>query len=126
SATTVDYPGAALMTLGLAAIVGALMLGPDRGFTTLYPISLGVAGILLLVSFVVVENRTKEPLLPPNTFRSKKFAGLNSATFAIYATLTRLFYLLLLQHQDVLRYSALAAGASLMPINLILLITSPF
>jgi EmrB/QacA subfamily drug resistance transporter len=126
SATTVDYPGAALMTLGLAAIVGALMLGPDRGFTTLYPMSLGVAGILLLVAFVVVENRTKEPLLPPNTFRSKKFAGVNAATFAIYAALTGLFFLLMLQLQDVLGYSALAAGASLMPINVLLLIISPF
>ncbi|HEY5086273.1 MAG TPA: hypothetical protein VII66_02850 [Gemmatimonadaceae bacterium] len=34
------------------------MLGPDRGFTTLYPASLGVTGIVLLIAFAVVENRT--------------------------------------------------------------------
>jgi MFS family permease len=36
-----------------------------------------------------------------------------------------LFFLLMLQLQNVLGYSALAAGASLMPINVLLLIISP-
>jgi EmrB/QacA subfamily drug resistance transporter len=125
SAATVDYAGAAFMTLGLAAIVGALMLGPDRGFTTLYPASLGIAGIVLLVAFVIVENHTKDALLPPDAFASRKFTGVNAATFAIYAALTGLFFLLMLQLQNVLGYSALAAGASLMPINVLLLIISP-
>jgi len=125
SAVGVDYAGAALMTLGLAAVVGALMLGPDRGFTTLYPASLGITGIILLVAFVVVENHTKDPLLPPDTFASRQFAGVNAATFAIYAALTGLFFLLMLQLQNVLGYSALEAGASLMPINVLLLIMSP-
>ena len=126
SAVGVDYAGAALMTLGLAAVVGALMLGPDRGFTTLYPASLGITGIILLIAFVVVENHTKDPLLPPDTFASRQFAGVNAATFAIYAALTGLFFLLMLQLQNVLGYSALEAGASLMPINVLLLIMSPF
>ena len=125
SAATVDYAGAALMTLGLAAIVGALMLGPDRGFTTLYPVSLGVTGLVLLVAFVIVENHTKDALLPPGTFASRQFAGVNAATFAIYAALTGLFFLLMLQLQNVLGYSALEAGASLMPINVLLLVISP-
>ena len=125
SAATVDYAGAALMTLGLAAIVGALMLGPDRGFTTLYPVSLGVTGLVLLVAFVIVENHTKDALLPPGTFASRQFAGVNAATFAIYAALTGLFFLLMLQLQNVLDYSALEAGASLMPINVLLLVISP-
>lgn len=125
STASVDYAGAALMTLGLAAIVGALMLGPDRGFTTLYPASLGATGILLLIAFVVVENRTKDPLVPPDIFASRIFVGINATTFVVYAALTGLFFLLMLQLQNVLDYSALAAGASLMPINVLMLIISP-
>jgi EmrB/QacA subfamily drug resistance transporter len=125
STASVDYAGAALMTLGLAAIVGALMLGPDRGFTTLYPASLGVAGILLLIAFAVVESRTKDPLLPPGTFASRQFVGVNATTFMVYAALTGLFFLLMLQLQNVLGYSALAAGASLLPINVLMLAISP-
>ena len=125
SAASVDYAGAALMTLGLGTLVAALMLGPDSGFTTLVPASLGVSGIVLLIAFVLVEKRTKDALLPPGTFASREFSGVNAATFAIYAALTGLFFLLMLQLQNVLDYSALEAGASLMPINVLLLVISP-
>ena len=124
-AGSVDYGGAALMTLGLAAIVGALMLGPGRGFTTVYPVSLGVAGVVLLIAFIIVEKHAKDPLLPSNTFASRQFMGVNATTFVVYAALTGLFFLLMLQLQNVLGYTALEAGASLMPINVLLLIISP-
>jgi EmrB/QacA subfamily drug resistance transporter len=125
SAASVDYAGAALMTFGLAAIVGAVMLGPDRGFTTLYPVLLGVTGIILLIAFIVVESRTRHALLPLHTFASRQFTGVNAATFVVYAALAGLFFLLMLQLQNVLGYSALEAGASLMPINVLLLAISP-
>ena len=121
----VDYLGAALMTLGLASVVAALILGPDRGFTSISPVALGVVGIVLLLVFVVVEHRGSNPLLPPDTFASKAFAGVNATTFMVYAALNGLFFLLMLELQNVLHYSALAAGASLLPINVLMLIISP-
>jgi EmrB/QacA subfamily drug resistance transporter len=126
SRADVDYAGAALMTLGLAALVAALMLGPDRGFTTALPASLGLSGIVLLVAFVVVEHRVKNPLVPPDTFASKEFSGVNATTLMVYAALNGLFFLLMLELQNVLHYSALAAGASLLPINVLMLSISPF
>lgn len=125
TADGIDYTGAALMTLGLAAVVGALIIGPDRGFTNPLPLSLGMGGIALLIVFVVVEARTKNPLIPPDIFKSQEFVGVNATTFMIYAALSGLFFLLMLQLQDVLGYSALAAGASLLPINVLMLIISP-
>ena len=122
----VDYAGAALITLGLGALVAALILGPDRGFTTLYPASLGVIGLALLAAFLVVEHRTKNPLLPLNAFASKEFSGVNAVTLVVYASLNGLFFLLMLELQNALHYSALAAGASLLPINGLMLAISPF
>ncbi|MEO7216986.1 MAG: DHA2 family efflux MFS transporter permease subunit [Gemmatimonadaceae bacterium] len=122
---SVDYTGAALMTLGLAAIVAALILGPDRGFTSLYPLSLTVGGVALLIAFAVVEARARNPLLPPDIFASRQFVGVNATTFAVYAALSGLFFLLMLQLQNNLGYSALLAGASLLPINVLMLIISP-
>lgn len=124
--TDVDYTGAALMTLGLAGIVAALIMGPDQGFTSPLPASLGLTGIALLIAFAFVEHRVKNPLLPPGTFASKEFTGVNATTFAVYAALNGLFFLLMLELQNVLHYSALAAGASLLPINVLLLALSPF
>ncbi len=125
SKARVDYGGAALMTLGLAAVVASLILGPDQGFTTLVPASLGIVGFFLLIAFVVVERRARNPLLPPGTFASRVFSGVNAATFMVYAALSALFFLLMLELQNVLHYSALAAGASLLPINALMLVISP-
>jgi EmrB/QacA subfamily drug resistance transporter len=125
TAERIDYTGAALMTLGLAGIVGALILGPDRGFTSLYPAALGGGGAALLVAFILVEIRARNPLIPPDIFASRTFVGVNTTTFAVYAALNGLFFLLMLQLQDNLGYSALAAGASLLPINALMLIISP-
>jgi len=125
SKADVDYPGAALMTLGLAGVVAALIIGPDHGFASILPATLGIAGIFLLVAFVVVEHRVENPLLPPNTFASREFAGVNATTFMVYGALSGMSFLLMLELQNVLHFSALAAGASLLPVNVLLLVISP-
>jgi EmrB/QacA subfamily drug resistance transporter len=125
SKESVDYAGASLITLGLGAIVAALILGPDRGFTALVPSSLGGAGILFLAGFFIVEHRSKHPLLPLTAFASRQFSGVNAVTLVVYAALSGLFFLLMLELQNVLHYSALAAGASLLPINGLMLGISP-
>jgi EmrB/QacA subfamily drug resistance transporter len=126
SASRIDYPGAALITFGLGSLISALILGPDRGFTGLLPAALAVAGIALLPVFFFVERKTKNPLLPLDAFRSRRFSGVNATTLLVYAALNGLFFLLMLELQNVLHYSALAAGASLLPINALMLTISPF
>ena len=123
--TEVDYPGAALVTLGLAGVVGALIAGPVIGFTEPAVVVAYTAGLLFLVAFFVVEQRSSHPLLPLGVFRSREFSGVNATTLLMYAALSGLFFLLMLQLQTVLGYSALTAGASLLPINVLLLVVSP-
>lgn len=122
---TIDYLGAALATLGLAGVVGALIAGPDVGFRRPVVVAAFVAGLALLAAFIVVERRAREPLLPPKIFRSRVFLGVNVTTLLVYAALSGLFFLLMLQLQQGLGYSALAAGASLLPINILMLALSP-
>jgi EmrB/QacA subfamily drug resistance transporter len=122
---SIDYRGAVLVTLGLAGVVGALTEGPDIGFTNPAVIAALVAGVVLLVAFIVVEGRTRDPLLPLDVFRSRQFVGVNTTTLLIYAALSGLLFLLMLELQTALGYSALVAGASLLPVNLLLLGLSP-
>jgi EmrB/QacA subfamily drug resistance transporter len=121
----VDYAGAALVTLGLAGVVGALIVGPDAGFSDTGVLVIGVAGLALLGAFVAVERHVPHPLLPLDAFRSREFSGVNAMTLFVYAALNGLFFLLMLQLQTVLGYSALAAGASLLPINVLMVLVSP-
>jgi EmrB/QacA subfamily drug resistance transporter len=122
---SLDYAGAALITLALGGIVAALITGPDAGFASLEILVLGIGGFVALIAFLFVESRAKSPLLPLDVFKSREFVGANLNTLFVYAALNGLFFLLMLQLQNGLGYSALRAGASLLPINFLLLLLSP-
>lgn len=121
----IDYLGSALVTLGLAGVIAALIVAPDSGFKSSLTLTLGLGGIAMLVAFVIVESRAKNPVLPLDVFKSRQFVGANLNTVFVYAGLNGLFFLLMLEMQNRMGYSALKAGASLLPINALLLILSP-
>ena len=125
----VDYVGATLVTFGLAGTVGALIDGPHRGFTSTGVLAAGLGGLILLVAFVGFElrlaRRGAQPLLPMAVFRSRQFTGANVVTVLVYAALNALLFLLMPQLQANLGYSALAAGAALLPANVLMLALSP-
>jgi Na+/melibiose symporter-like transporter len=120
-----DYPGAALATLSLGAIVAALITGPIAGFASGRVLAGLIGGFLLLAMFIVVEHKSKNPMLPLDAFRSREFVGANANTLLVYGALNGLFFLLMLQLQIGLGWSALLSGASLLPINFLLLVLSP-
>lgn len=124
-ARSVDYLGAVLVTLGLAGVVVALVSGPSAGFGHPAIVAAGLGGLILLAAFLLYERRAPDPLLPLSIFRSRQFGGANLTTLFVYAALSTLFFLLMLVLQDALGYSALKAGASLLPVNLLLLLLSP-
>jgi EmrB/QacA subfamily drug resistance transporter len=121
----VDYVGAALIVIGLGAVTAGLIEGPKRGFGDPLILGLVIAGVVLLIAFAVFEHRTRSPLLPPELFRSAAFSGANAATVLIYAGLSGLILLLVLQLQGNLKYSALESGAALLPTNVLMLSLSP-
>ena len=121
----VDYVGGAFATAGLAGVITMLINGPTQGFDTPVVLAAGLGGVLLLSLFVWYEGRAHAPLLPLSMFRSRVFAGANLTTLFVYAALSGLFFLLMLQLQNALGYSPLAAGAALLPINFLLLVLSP-
>lgn len=119
-----DLAGAACVTVGLAAVIYALIEAPSRGWSppTVVAAVVGVAG---LVAFPLVERRARHPLLPLGMFRSAQFTGANLTTFAVYAGLGGALFLLSLQLQQTLGYSALQAGLATIPITVLMLLLSP-
>jgi EmrB/QacA subfamily drug resistance transporter len=122
AARHLDVVGSALLTAGLAGVVYALIEGP--GGWTATTVVLGVAGVLALIAFLVVEARRAHPMLPLGMFRSWQFSGANAVTFAVYAALGAVTFLLVVHLQTDLGYSALEAGASLLPITACMLVLS--
>ncbi len=118
-----DFVGSTLLTVGLAGVVYALIEGPGGDWGAL-TVGLGVIGVLSLVAFLVVESRIANPMVPLGVFKSQQFSGANAVTFAMYAALGTVTFLLVVHLQTDLGYSALEAGASLLPITACMLLLS--
>ena len=118
-----DLAGALAATIGLAGVVFALIEWPANGLSVGVIVS-AVVGVVALVAFPLVEGRRAQPLVPLAIFRNPQFVGANATTIAVYAAFGGALFLLVLELQEVLGYSALAAGAALLPITILMLALS--
>ncbi len=121
----VDVTGAALAFLGLAGTTYALIEGPAPGSSLVVTLAAGIVGVAALVAFVFVELKAPAPMLPMTVFGSRQFSVANVVTLVVYAALGGFIFLFVVDLQQVLGYSPLAAGASLLPVTLIMLLLSP-
>ena len=122
--TRPDFAGAATVTLGLTGLVFALIQGPAHGWSP-FVIITGVIGAAALIAFPFVERRVRSPLIPLDIFKSRQFSGANGTTFVVYAALGVALFLVVVELQTVLGYSALQAGAATLPITVLMLFLSP-
>jgi len=118
-----DLLGAVTASLGLGGVVFALIQWSAHGLSP-DVVSIGAAGTVALIAFPFVERHRRQPLVPLDIFRSRQFSGANATTLAVYAAFGGALFLLVLELQQVLHYSALAAGSALLPITLIMLALS--
>jgi EmrB/QacA subfamily drug resistance transporter len=116
----IDVAGAVLVTLGLGALVYGLIESPARGWTHPFVQGAFAVGAAALAGFAGVEARSPSPMLPPAVFRSRTFAGANLVTLSLYAALSAALFFLPFNLIQVQGYSPTAAGASLVPLTVIL------
>ena len=120
SSAPLDVLGALLVTIGFAAASFALI---EHGGTP--SAAAGLVGVLALAGFAAVQRRSAHPMVPLRIFESHQFTGANLVTFAVYAGLGGGLFLMVLQLQTTLGYSALEAGAALVPFTILMLLLSP-
>lgn len=119
----IDVAGATLTVLGLAGVSWALIGAGERGASPA-TLAAGGAGLLALVLFIAVERRSRHAMLPLDIFRSRQFTAANLVTFVVYASLGLTFFLLVLELQQVVGYSALQAGVATLPVTALMLALS--
>ncbi len=119
-----DLPGAALAILTLACLSYGLIEGPSRGWADGSVVVALVVGVLGAAAFLVVERRSRAPMLPLAIFRVRRFTVTNAVTFVVYGALGGVLFLLPVQLQVVDGYSPLEAGISLLPLTVIMLALS--
>lgn len=118
-----DTPGAVLGALGLAGLTYALIAAGDRADVVIVAAT-GLLGVVSLLAFVLVERRRRHPMLPPGIFASKQFTAANLVTLAVYAALSGASLFIAVQLQVGGGWTALQAGAALVPTTIVLLLLS--
>ena len=125
-----DVAGAGLAALALAGITYALIDAPERPGSRAGPVLAGIIGAAAFLAFVTLERRRGRtssqtaPMLPLSVFGSRQFSAVNMVTFLVYAALSGVIFLLVLQLQVASGFTPLAAGAALLPVTLLMLALS--
>ncbi|ACU73685.1 drug resistance transporter, EmrB/QacA subfamily [Catenulispora acidiphila DSM 44928] len=119
-----DLAGAFTVTAGLAGIVFVLVNAQKVGWGSPETLGLGAAGVALLIAFVVIEGRTKQPLVPLSIFRRPVLRGANVASLLQVMGLMPAFFFMTLYTQQVLGYSPLKSGMSLVPIAVAIMVAA--
>ncbi|HSA53362.1 MAG TPA: MFS transporter [Yinghuangia sp.] len=111
-----DLAGAFASTLGVTAVVYALVQGPEAGWLSGPVLTAAAVGVGLLAVFVVIELRSREPLLPLRLFTNRNLSVAAAVTFLFMGTFGTLQYFLTVYFQGVHGYDALTTGlAFLLP-----------
>jgi EmrB/QacA subfamily drug resistance transporter len=107
-----DTLGAVTVTAAMLVLVYAISQAPQSGWAATQTLALLAVGVALLAGFLVVEAKAEAPLLPLRLFRLRSVAGSNAVGFLLGASFTTFVFIGTLYMQQVLRFSALAAGAA--------------
>lgn len=122
---TLDVPGVVFAALGLGGVTYGLIAAPSLGWGSPQVVVALAGGTLMLIAFLACEARSSHPLMPLRYFRQGNFAAANAATLTLYAALSGSFFFIPIFLQGVGGYSALEAGAVLVPVTVIMLVLSP-
>ncbi|MEO6879392.1 MAG: MFS transporter [Mycobacteriaceae bacterium] len=112
-----DIPGTVLASLGLFSLVFGFSHAATDGWVDTLTLSSLVAGVVLLVVFVVVQQRVSAPLLPlrvvTDRVRGTCYAAVGLSAIAIFAVFLFLTYYL----QEVKGFSPIVSGVSFLPLT---------
>jgi EmrB/QacA subfamily drug resistance transporter len=112
---TSDVAGAVTVTGGLLVLVYAIVKAPAYGWGSWKTIALFAAAIVLLASFIVVELRSRAPLIRLGIFRTRSLSVANTAMFLVGSGLFAMFFFATLYVQQLRGYSPIKAGLAFLP-----------
>ncbi|HVX34485.1 MAG TPA: MFS transporter [Solirubrobacterales bacterium] len=120
----IDWPGLAALTLGLTAVVLALI--QSRAWGGGLVIALAAAGLASLVAFWRIEHRVRAPIVEFELFRNGPYFGASAAAFFLVGAFWAVIYFQPQYLQFVRGHSPIACGLMVLPITAPMVVVSPF
>ncbi len=120
-----DLPGLFTSALALFALTYGLIEANQYGWGSARIVGSFVVAMVALVVFIQLERRQRAPMLDLTLFRSGTYAGANLAMLLVALAMFGVFFFTSLYMQNVLGYSAVQAGASFLPMTLMVILIAP-
>src|SRR4051812_407578 len=122
---SVDIPGVAAITVGLSALVLALVEANSWGWGSARIVGLFALALGALVAFVLIEKRSRYPMVDFSFFSSRSFLGANIVAFIVSFAMLAMFFFLALYMQNIKGYSPLQAGVRFLPSTAVIVFVGP-
>jgi EmrB/QacA subfamily drug resistance transporter len=122
----IDVLGVLTSTLGLTAVVLALVQGKQWGWDSAATLGVLSAGLALLACFCAIELRVRAPIVDFGLFRSRPYLGASAAAFALVGSYWALMFYLPQYVELVLGESTFATGLLVLPVTAPMVAISPF
>ncbi|HEX3715752.1 MAG TPA: MFS transporter [Trebonia sp.] len=119
-----DWAGFALLTAGLVSLIYGLIRAGENSWSDTGVIACLIAAAVLVAAFGVTESRVANPMFDLSLLRVPTFSGGAIAAFAMNGSLYAMLLYFVIYLQDVLGYSALAAGLRIAVLSVAQLVTS--
>ncbi|MCW2541655.1 MAG: transporter [Frankiales bacterium] len=117
-----DVPGAASVSLGLAALVFGFTKASEDGWGSVVTIASLIAAVVLLVVFVLIERSSSHPLLPLHIPLHPTRGGAYLTSLLAGAALLGGLLFLTYYFQITLQYSPLKSGVASLPLTAAVLV----
>jgi EmrB/QacA subfamily drug resistance transporter len=120
-----DVAGAVTATLGVMALVWAIVRTDVNGWGSPQTLGVMAVGVALIGVFLAIEGRlATAPLMPLRIFSSRVLSAANATMFLLGAAMFGMWFFSSLYLQQVLGYSPLQAGLAFLPMTLMIIIGS--
>ena len=116
SAPPVDWRGLILSSAGMGTLILSIIQGPNWGWASGRTLGLIATGIAILATFVVVESRTRRPMLDVSLFRNMRFTAASGSITIGFFALTGFSFLMTQYFQLIHGFTPLGTGVRLLPV----------
>lgn len=123
---SIDISGAIAIALSLASLTFGFLRIPAVGFHSPQVYVTLSAGLILLIIFLIIEKKSKHPMMPLTLFSNLTFTGVNLLTFFLYAGLGAGMLFLSLNLVQAQGYSQLQSGLTFLPFTVLMITTARF
>jgi EmrB/QacA subfamily drug resistance transporter len=122
---SLDIPGLAASAIGLFSLTYAFIEASNYGWTSARILGAFAIAAVALVTFALLELHQRAPMLDLSLFQNRTFSGANAAMLFVGLAMFGTFFFVSLYMQNVLGYSPVQAGASFLPMTILIILIAP-